>query len=119
MQKLLEDEAIDKTENKPKQENSVSLEDFLNSAEKITFFWEDDAIDKSDGKLLLPPTRAVNKVAHALHTKHPRFKQLVFSEKSKNILEQLNFEHPKVPQSMYIFKQPGVGGEFIPHVDCS
>ena len=31
----------------------------------------------------------------------------------------LDFQDPVVVQGMYIFKQPGVGGEFVPHVDCS
>lgn len=50
-------------------------------------------------------------MGHALHTEHPLFKKISFSDRIKEICWQLGFRRPAIPQSMYIYKNPGVGGE--------
>ncbi len=54
-------------------------------------------------------------VGHALHTEHPLFKKVTFSDRIKEVCWQLGYRKPVVPQSMYIYKNPGIGGEGI---DC-
>lgn len=84
---------------------------FIESGDKIRYFFEENALSPTDGKLLVDPTIALNKVGHALHTDNDIFKKVTFSERIKEICWQLGFRHPAVPQSMYIYKNPGVGGE--------
>lgn len=83
---------------------------FLDSADKISFFFEEHALG-AKGELLVDATMALNKVGHALHTDHPTFKKHTFSDRIKEICWQLGYRKPAVPQSMYIYKNPGVGGE--------
>ncbi|XP_050301848.1 phytanoyl-CoA dioxygenase domain-containing protein 1 homolog [Anthonomus grandis grandis] len=90
---------------------------FLESSDKIRYFYETGALDP-EGKLLVDPNIALNKIGHALHELNPVFRKLSFSEKVKEIAFQLGFEDPAIPQSMYIFKNPGIGGEVIPHQDA-
>jgi ectoine hydroxylase-related dioxygenase (phytanoyl-CoA dioxygenase family) len=49
----------------------------------------------------------------------PTFKQFTFQEKIKAVCKSLSMKKPVVPQSMYIFKQPGIGGEVAPHQDST
>nr|CAD7585697.1 unnamed protein product [Timema genevievae] len=91
---------------------------FLDSADKVSYFFEASALNEKGG-LLVEPQVALNKVGHALHWLHPTFKKLTFSEKVKEACFQLGFEDPSVTQSMYIYKNPGVGSEVVPHQDAT
>lgn len=79
---------------------------FLDSVDKISHFYEEGAIDNISGKLLVPKNVAFNKIGHALHWENTVFRRYTFHDRIKSILRSLNFKHPKVVQSMYIFKQP-------------
>uniref|UniRef100_U5EY12 Putative peroxisomal phytanoyl-coa hydroxylase n=1 Tax=Corethrella appendiculata TaxID=1370023 RepID=U5EY12_9DIPT len=91
---------------------------FLESAQKIHYFFEDGAL-KDDGELNVKPEFALNKVGHALHTDHPVFEKISFNNRVKEICWQLGFNRPAIAQSMYIFKNPGIGGEVIAHQDAT
>lgn len=91
---------------------------FLESGDKIRYFLEEGAVDK-EGKLLVDKTRAFNKIGHALHWLDPDFKRVTFDSRIKEITRDIGFKDPAVAQSMYIFKQPGIGGEVTPHQDSS
>ncbi|KAK9074543.1 hypothetical protein SSX86_007141 [Deinandra increscens subsp. villosa] len=91
---------------------------FYESAEKISFFFEEKAFD-DDGKLKQPKQLSINKVGHALHDHDPVFQKVSCSEKMSGILHSLGYKRPVIIQSMYIFKQPGIGGEVVPHQDNS
>ena len=58
---------------------------------------------------------AVNKVGHGLHVQDSVFKEYTESSKVAEVAHALGWTSPEVPQSMYIFKQPGIGGEVTPH----
>ncbi|XP_050407642.1 phytanoyl-CoA dioxygenase domain-containing protein 1 [Patella vulgata] len=94
----------------------LSNDYFMTSGDKIRFFFEEGAIDDK-GKLLVDKQRSINKMGHAFHALNPVYKRVTFSEKVKNIMKSLNLVDPVVCQSMYIFKQPGIGGEVTPHQD--
>jgi phytanoyl-CoA hydroxylase len=91
---------------------------FLDSAEKISFFFEEKAYD-DNGNLKQTKQLSINKVGHALDEIDPVFKKFSRSEKMACLLSSLGYRKPVVIQSMYIFKQPGIGGEVVPHQDNS
>ncbi|KAK4484158.1 hypothetical protein RD792_011378 [Penstemon davidsonii] len=91
---------------------------FFESVENISFFFEEKAFDE-DGNLKQPKQLSINKVGHALHEKDPTFKSFSSSEKLSSLLRSLGYKRPVPIQSMYIFKQPGIGGEVVPHQDNS
>jgi len=91
---------------------------FFRSSEDVSFFWENSAFD-SAGKLKYPPKKCLNKVGHAIHTMNPKFHDVIFSDKTAQILKAMKWENPLVPQSMYIFKNAMIGGEVTPHMDST
>ncbi|XP_038216624.1 phytanoyl-CoA dioxygenase domain-containing protein 1 [Zerene cesonia] len=91
---------------------------FLESNDKIRYFFESDALGEN-GELKVDPSLSLNKVGHALHLLHPIFRCYTYSDRVKAVCQQLGFKEPAVVQSMYIYKNPGVGGEVIPHQDIT
>ncbi|CAL0313585.1 unnamed protein product [Lupinus luteus] len=91
---------------------------FYESVEKVSYFFEEKAFG-DDGNLKQPKQLSINKVGHALHEIEPAFKKFSFSEKISSLMYSLGYKRPAILQSMYIFKQPGIGGEVVPHQDSS
>ncbi|CAD5228419.1 unnamed protein product [Bursaphelenchus xylophilus] len=91
---------------------------FLESASKISFFYEDGAVDK-EGNLTVPKDRALNKIGHALHWLNPVYKKYSFDKRICAIVDSLGFLNPHIVQSMYIFKQPKIGGAVTDHIDAT
>lgn len=86
---------------------------FLDSCSNISYFLEAGAL-KPDGRALaVPKTRALNKIGHALHELEPAFSSFAASPAVSALLRSLGFARPLPVQSMYIFKQPGIGGEVV------
>ncbi|KAH8504599.1 hypothetical protein H0E87_012007 [Populus deltoides] len=101
-----------------KNQRKVTDDYFYQSAENISFFFEEKAFG-DDGSLKQPKQLSINKVGHALHELDPVFKGFSSSEKCSGLLLSLGYKKPVIIQSMYIFKQPGIGGEVVPHQDNS
>lgn len=83
---------------------------FLESGNKVHYFFESNALD-ADGNLIVDSEIALNKVGHALHIEHPTFKKITCNERVRKIAAVLGFRKPVIPQSMFIFKNPGIGSE--------
>lgn len=102
-------------------EKHISNDYFVGSADAIRFFFEPDAIDPKTSAIRqdIPKDCLINKVGHNLHTRDPVFREYSFSTKVKELVAQLGYKDPVLPQSMYIFKQPGIGGVVTSHQDST
>jgi len=96
--------------------NQAKDDYFLDSGDKIRFFFETNALD-DNGKLKLQKDKCLNKIGHSLHWHSPAFKKVTFAEKVKKLAKDLDFKDPAVVQGMYIFKQPRIGTQVTPHQD--
>src|SRR4026207_998547 len=99
-----------------REQNRCSDEYFLDSGDKIRFFFEENAF-LPDGTLKYSKEKSINKIGHALHDLDPVFDRFSRDQKVKNLATVLGFKNPLLVQSMYIFKQPNIGGEVTCHQD--
>ena len=91
---------------------------FLESGDKIRFFFEEKAV-LNDENIKSNKQYIVNKIGHALHDLDDSFIQFSKNEDLDQIAKAIGFEDPKLLQSMYIFKQPKIGGEVVCHQDST
>jgi phytanoyl-CoA hydroxylase len=91
---------------------------FFASAEGVQCFLEEDALDTA-GTLQCPPRLAVNKIGHAMHDLLPEFAAFCRLPCLRELLRALGHRAPVLWQSMYIWKQPYIGGEVRWHQDAT
>ena len=91
---------------------------FLESGDKIRFFFEEKA-NLSENNVKTNKQYIVNKIGHALHDLDDKFINFSKTEDLDNIAKAIGFEDPLLLQSMYIFKQPKIGGEVVCHQDST
>ena len=100
-------------------EQSRTTDDyFLTSGDKIRFFFEENAFNR-DGTLKYEKEKSINKIGHALHDLDPVFNRFSRSQKIKDLATAIGLENSYLLQSMYIFKQPNIGGEVTCHQDST
>lgn len=80
---------------------------FRDSGGAIRFFVEPEAPDQ------------LNKIGHALHDLDPAFERFSRQPRFAALAGSLGLEEPLLLQSMYLFKQPHVGGEVGWHQDAT
>ena len=91
---------------------------FLESGDKIRFFFEEKAnLDEENVKT--NKQYIVNKIGHALHDLDDKFIAFSKNEQLDQIARAVGFQNPLLLQSMYIFKQPKIGGEVVCHQDST
>ncbi|NNL95290.1 MAG: phytanoyl-CoA dioxygenase family protein, partial [Xanthomonadales bacterium] len=91
---------------------------FFDSAEAVHCFLEEGALD-DNGELNRPKKLAVNKIGHAMHDLVPEFSEFCRLPVIGEVLRDIGYSAPQLWQTMYIFKQPGIGGEVRWHQDAS
>lgn len=110
------------------QRSRQAEEYFLGSANKMRCFFEEKAFGDS-GQLTQnlpqelfhvlpqPLIQSINKIGHAMHDLDPVFSRFSHGEKLAELAADVGLQKPQIWQSMYIFKQPRIGGEVGWHQD--
>lgn len=102
------------------EEQHIRTAFFLDSADSIRFFLEAGAVDEEGNvRASVKKEEAINKAGHGLHVKDDIFKAYAFSPKVVNLVTSLGYKAAVLPQSMYIFKQPKIGGTVTSHQDST
>jgi phytanoyl-CoA hydroxylase len=91
---------------------------FLESNDKVRCFFEEKAFD-AQGRLGQAKALSINKIGHALHDLDPVFDAFSRGPALAALAQDLGLAEPLIWQSMYIFKQPGIGGEVRWHQDAT
>ena len=91
---------------------------FLDSADQVCCFFEEEAF-APDGSLRQAKALSINKIGHALHDRDAVFDRFSRGDALDALARDLGLGEPLVWQSMYIFKQPGIGGEVGWHQDAT
>ena len=91
---------------------------FLNSGDKIAYFFEKDAFDAT-GKLKTDLFHSLNKIGHALHDLDPLFNNFSRSAQMKKLAHELELDNWLIIQSMLILKHAKIGGVVDVHQDST
>ncbi|HEY0005314.1 MAG TPA: phytanoyl-CoA dioxygenase family protein [Pyrinomonadaceae bacterium] len=100
------------------EQTRTSDDYFLESGERVSFFFEEEAF-LPDGRLRQAKEHSINKIGHALHDLDHVFKRFSRTRGLAELAACLGFTSPLLIQSMYIFKQPHIGGEVTCHQDST
>jgi phytanoyl-CoA hydroxylase len=99
-----------------REQTRTSDDYFLDSGDKIRFFFEENAFN-DNGSLRQTKEHSINKIGHALHDLDSVFDKFSRRADIHSLVRELGFRDPLLLQSMYIFKQPNIGGEVTCHQD--
>ena len=100
------------------EQERVSDDEFLASGSSIWCFFEADAFSP-DGELTQPKELSINKIGHAQHDLDDEFERFSYDPRLADITDDIGIVDARALQSMYIFKQPRIGGEVGCHQDAT
>jgi phytanoyl-CoA hydroxylase len=100
------------------EQTRTSDDHFLGSGDQIRCFFEEGAFGP-DGALVADTARSINKLGHAMHDLDPVFDQFSRQPAIASVAGDLGLGDAVLLQSMYIFKQPHIGGEVSCHQDAT
>jgi phytanoyl-CoA hydroxylase len=100
------------------QQSRVSDREFLDSGATTWCFFEEEAFGP-DGELTQPKELSINKIGHAQHDLDDEFAGVAYDPRLAEAAADVGMVDPLALQSMYIFKQPRIGGEVTCHQDAT
>lgn len=100
------------------EQERTSNREFFDSAASTWCFFEAGAFDES-GELSQPKELSINKIGHAMHDLDPVFERFSYTSELADVAAAVGLRDPLAIQSMYIFKQPHIGGEVGCHQDAT
>ena len=109
---------VERTVFTTEQQERVSNHEFLSSGDTIWCFFEEEAFG-ADGMLTRPKELSINKIGHAMHDLDPTFERFSYTSELAEVAGDIGLDDAVALQSMYIFKQPSIGGEVGCHQDAT
>lgn len=100
------------------EQERVSNQEFLDSGSSTWCFFEEEAFGP-DGELTQPKELSINKIGHAQHDLDDEFRRFAYNPAIGEVAADIGMVEPLALQSMYIFKQPHIGGEVGCHQDAT
>ena len=100
------------------EQSRVSDREFLQSGGGVSCFFEAGAF-ADDGTLRTPKPLSINKIGHALHDLNSEFERFTYTPQLAGVAVDIGMADALALQSMYIFKQPHIGGEVGCHQDAT
>jgi phytanoyl-CoA hydroxylase len=100
------------------EQDRISNGEFLASGTGVWCFFEEEAFD-TDGRLRQDKTLSINKIGHAMHDLDPVFERFSYTPELAGVAADIGLADALALQSMYIFKQPHIGGEVGCHQDAT
>jgi phytanoyl-CoA hydroxylase len=100
------------------EQERTSNREFLDSGAGVWCFFEADAFGP-DGELVQDKALSINKIGHAMHDLDPVFEAFSYTPELAAVAHDVGLADPLALQSMYIFKQPHIGGEVGCHQDAA
>jgi phytanoyl-CoA hydroxylase len=99
------------------EQQRTSNKEFLDSGAGVWCFFEEEAFGP-DGSLTQDKALSINKIGHAMHDLDRVFEAFTYTPQLAAVAHDVGLEDPLALQSMYIFKQPHIGGEVGCHQDA-
>jgi len=100
------------------EQERITDGEFLDSANNIWAFFEEEAFG-DDGQLRQAKSLSINKIGHAMHDLDDEFAAFSYTADLAAVATDIGLVDPLALQSMYIFKQPLIGGEVGCHQDAT
>ena len=100
------------------EQDRASNGEFLDSANGMWCFFEEQAFG-ADGQLGQDTSLSINKIGHAMHDLDPVFEAFSYTPELAAVAVNIGLTDALALQSMYIFKQPHIGGEVGCHQDAT
>jgi phytanoyl-CoA hydroxylase len=100
------------------EQERVSNSEFLASGSGVWCFFEEEAFDDAGG-LRTSKDLSINKIGHAMHDLDPAFEKFSYTPELAGVAADIGLADALALQSMYIFKQPFIGGEVACHQDST
>jgi AraC-like DNA-binding protein len=91
---------------------------FIDSATGIICFFEEEAFDDA-GALKQSKELSINKIGHAMHDLDPVFESFTYTPELAAVASDIGMPDALALQTMYICKQPRIGGEVSCHQDAT